>query len=82
MTGREWAVGDGFTLADRAAAPALFYADWVHPNDGRFPALAAYRARLLARPSVARAVDGGAAVPPPVPARRTRTRLKETPRYD
>ena len=59
MNGREWAVGDGFTLADCAAAPSLFYADWVHPNGGRFPNLAAYRARLLARPSVARAVDGG-----------------------
>ena len=57
MAGREWAVGDGFTLADCAAAPSLFYADWVHPNDGRFPALAAYRARLLARPSVKRCVD-------------------------
>lgn len=59
MAGREWVCGDGFTLADCAAAPSLFYADWVHPNDGRFPALAAYRARLLARSSVARAVDGG-----------------------
>ncbi len=59
MAGREWAVGDSFTLADCAAAPSLFYADWVHPNDGRFPNLGAYRARLLARPSVARAVDGG-----------------------
>lgn len=56
MAGREWAWGD-FSLADCAAAPSLFYADWVNPNDGRFPALAAYRARLLARPSVARAVD-------------------------
>lgn len=59
MAAREWVVGAGFTLADCAAAPSLFYADWVHPNDGRFPALAAYRARLLARPSMARAVDGG-----------------------
>lgn len=56
MQGREWAAGD-FSMADCAAAPSLFYADWVRPNDGRFPALAAYRARLLARPSVARAVD-------------------------
>jgi glutathione S-transferase len=58
MAGREWATAD-FSLADCAAAPALFYADWTHPMDGRFPALAAYRARLLARPSVAKAVDGG-----------------------
>lgn len=53
---REWAAG-AFSMADCAAAPSLFYADWVRPNDGRFPALAAYRARLLSRPSAARAVD-------------------------
>jgi len=52
----DWAVGD-FSLADCAAAPALFYADWVHPIGERFAALRAYRARLLARPSFARAVD-------------------------
>jgi glutathione S-transferase len=49
-------VGEGFTLADCAAAPALFYADWVHPI-GALANVAAYRARLLARPSVKRAVD-------------------------
>lgn len=52
-----WAVGDGFSLADCAAAPALFYADWVHPIGTGRPWLAAYRARLLDRPSVARAVN-------------------------
>ena len=56
MRTREWAAGD-FGMADCAAAPALFYADWTHPFGDRFPNLAAYRARLLARPSVARAVD-------------------------
>lgn len=55
--GHGWACGEAFTLADCAAAPALFYADWVHPFAGRFPRLHAYRARLLARPSVARAVE-------------------------
>jgi glutathione S-transferase len=58
MAGRKWAVGDGFTLADCAAAPALFYADWIAPIPEEFEALHAYRARLLARPSVARCVDG------------------------
>ncbi len=53
-----WACGDAFTLADCAAAPSLFYADWVHPIAPDFARLRAYRARLLARPSVARAVDG------------------------
>lgn len=57
MSGGQWAAGDSFTLADCAAAPSLFYADWAHPMDGRFPHVAAYRQRLLARPSVARAVD-------------------------
>lgn len=52
-----WAVGDFFTLADCAAAPALFYADWIEPIGDHRPRLAAYRARLLAHPPVARAVD-------------------------
>ncbi len=57
MKDREWAAGDRFTLADCAAAPSLFYADWSHPLGDRFPAVTAYRNRLLARPSFARAVD-------------------------
>jgi glutathione S-transferase len=57
MADREYAVGDQFTLADCAAAPALFYADWIHPIGDAFPNIAAYRARLLARPSVKRVVD-------------------------
>lgn len=54
-----WATADGFTLADCAAAPSLFYADWAHAIPARYDNLRAYRARLLARPSVVRAVDGG-----------------------
>ena len=57
LTGRESAAGDGFSLADCAAAPSLFYADWAHPIDAAFSKGRAYRRRLLARPSVARAVD-------------------------
>jgi glutathione S-transferase len=58
LAGRIWAAGEDFTLADCAAAPSLFYADWVHQiDDTRFPALRAYRSRLLARPSFARAVE-------------------------
>jgi glutathione S-transferase len=52
-----WAIGEQFTLADCAAAPSLFYADWVEEIDGRHPQLKAYRARLLAHPVVARAVE-------------------------
>jgi glutathione S-transferase len=57
LAGRQWATGEDFTLADCAAAPSLFYADWVHPISGNYGALRAYRTRLLARPSFARAVD-------------------------
>jgi glutathione S-transferase len=57
LAGRAWAAGDAFGLADCAAAPALFYADWVEPIPHDCPHAAAYRRRLLARPSVARAVD-------------------------
>jgi glutathione S-transferase len=56
LTG-EWAHGE-FSLADCAAAPALFYADWVEPIDAQHTRLKAYRARLLSRPSVVRVVDG------------------------
>ena len=57
LQGRVWAGGEHFSLADAAAAPALFYADWVHPIGPALPVLKAYRQRLLARPSFARAVD-------------------------
>ncbi|MGE0803917.1 MAG: glutathione S-transferase family protein [Burkholderiaceae bacterium] len=57
LADRTWAVGAEFTLADCAAAPSLFYADWVHPIADSFAVLRAYRSRLLARPSFARAVD-------------------------
>jgi glutathione S-transferase len=52
-----WAAGDAFSLADCAAAPSLFYADWVHTIRGSFPAVRAYRRRLLERPSFARVVE-------------------------
>ncbi len=55
--GREWAAGHAFSLADCAAAPALFYADWAHEIDEGLGNVRAYRRRLLARPSFARAVD-------------------------
>jgi glutathione S-transferase len=57
MAGRTWAANNAFGLADCAAAPALFYAHWGRPIPQAHTALHAYRARLLARPSVARVVD-------------------------
>lgn len=56
MAGRHWAAGEAFTLADCAAAPALFYAAIVHPFGTARPALAAYFERLMARASVARTI--------------------------
>ena len=52
-----WAAGESLSLADCAAAPSLFYADWVHPIAEPFAKLRAYRSRLLAWPAFARAVD-------------------------
>jgi glutathione S-transferase len=57
LNGRQWASGEEFTLADCAGAPSLFYADWVQPIPEELTFLKAYRARALARPSVARVVD-------------------------
>jgi glutathione S-transferase len=56
---RTWAAGDTFSMADCAAAPSLFYADWVHQIGAVFRRLRQYRSQLLARPSFARAVDEG-----------------------
>lgn len=55
--GGPWAMGDAFTLADCAAAPALFYAGKVVDFGQSRKHLAAYFARLLERPSFARVVE-------------------------
>jgi glutathione S-transferase len=57
LAGRTWAAGESFSLAECAAAPALFYADWSHPIGDDLPNVQAYRRRLLERPSFARAID-------------------------
>ena len=57
LEGRAWAAGEVFSMADCAAAPSLFYADWVHQIGAAFPRVRAYRTKLLARPSFARAVE-------------------------
>lgn len=56
MAGREWAAGNAFSMADCAAGPALFYAEQRVPFGDR-PNLAAYLARLKARPAYARALQ-------------------------
>ena len=53
MAERHWVAGD-FSMADCAAAPALFYAGIVSPFAPDFVHLAAYFERLVARPSFRR----------------------------
>lgn len=48
---------DHITLIECAAAPALFYADWVHPIGDEFPRLKRWRAHLLRLGPVARCVE-------------------------
>ena len=54
MARRTWAMGDAFSLADCAAAPALFYANEVFPIGEAEANARAYLDRLKARPSYAR----------------------------
>jgi glutathione S-transferase len=55
---RAWAAGAAFTVADCAAAPALFYARAVHRWDEEARAnITRYYRDLMARRSVARVVD-------------------------
>ena len=57
IAGKQWAIGDDFTMADCAAAPALFYVDFgIAPLKGKYVNLAAYLERLKQRPSYARAL--------------------------
>jgi glutathione S-transferase len=52
-----WALGEDFTLADCAAAPALFYANKVAPFGPALKNVPAYLDRLMARPSFARVLE-------------------------
>lgn len=54
--GRVWAAGDSFSMADCAAAPALFYAAIVSPFPASHGTLGRYFERLMARPSVRRVI--------------------------
>ncbi|MGE3065001.1 MAG: glutathione S-transferase family protein [Hyphomicrobiaceae bacterium] len=56
MASKTWAMGETFTMADCAAAPALLYADMTLPFAKTHANAAAYLARLKARPSYARAL--------------------------
>jgi len=54
---KDWALGDTFSMADCAAAPALYYANLVMPFSSAYKNAAAYLGRLIERPSFARAVE-------------------------
>ena len=56
MATKTWAMGDAFSMADCAAAPALFYANMLTPLGDAYPNAAAYLRRLMDRPSFARAI--------------------------
>jgi glutathione S-transferase len=58
LAARGWLADETFSLADCAAAPALYYARVVHRwDEAALAALTAYFARLTARPSVARVIE-------------------------
>ena len=57
MAARTWAMGEAFSMADCAAAPALFYANKVMPFAGTHSNAAAYLDRLMQRPSFARVLE-------------------------
>lgn len=54
MADREWAAGEWFSMADCAAAPALFYANKVEGIGPEHDNVTCYLDRLKARPSFAR----------------------------
>jgi glutathione S-transferase len=57
MTHGCWAIGEQFSIADCAAAPALFYAETVLPFSRSHRRVAAYFDRLCERPSVIRTIE-------------------------
>jgi glutathione S-transferase len=60
METRTWAMGQALSMADCAAAPALYYANLVMPLAPAFKNAAAYLDRLMRRPSFARAIEEAA----------------------
>ena len=60
MAAKTWVAGDAFSMADCAAAPALYYANLVAPFTESHKNVARYFERLMARPSFARAVEEAA----------------------
>ena len=57
MAAKTWAMGAAFSMADCAAAPALFYADKVMPFGNTSQECGGISGRLMERPSYARALE-------------------------
>jgi glutathione S-transferase len=57
MANKTWSMGDSFTMADCAAAPALFYANKVMPFSDTHRNATAFLHRLMERPSYARTLS-------------------------
>lgn len=57
LASSRWIVGDAFSAADCAAAPALFYAVTLQPFPSHCTRLRAYFERLVERPSVRRTIE-------------------------
>jgi glutathione S-transferase len=60
VEGRDWICGQRFSMADCAAAPALFYASTVHPFPDSALRLHGYFERLVERPSVRQVIEDAA----------------------
>lgn len=58
MADKTWAIGDAFSMADCAAAPALFYAEAVHPFSSKFEQVSAYFDRIAERRSFQSVIEG------------------------
>jgi glutathione S-transferase len=57
LAARSWIVGENFSMADCAAAPALFYASTLRPFPSAHVRLRNYFDRLMDRPSIQRVID-------------------------
>lgn len=60
LDGKQWALGDAYSMGDCAASPALFFASRVEPFSAAHPRLASYFQRLSERPSFARSTSEAA----------------------
>ena len=69
---RTWAAGDGFTMADCAAAPALFYADWTHPIAASYPPAARLPCATAGATLICASRGGRPPLPPLLSARGAR----------